>query len=137
MLGTFSDQHKSIADILKHEKNILLAYIFGSSAKSNSRSPNDIDIAIMLNNNVHGMKKLEFINALSDKLSSVVKRPIDIVILNSAAPALKQQVIKYGYLLFEKKGGLARKLIVDTITAYLDYLNILNFFYAKTIKRKS
>lgn len=127
---------RHISAVLKGDKNILLAYLFGSAVKGGPH-PKDIDIAVMLKKTLHGMKKLEFINRTSSKIEKAANRPADVIILNGAAPALRQQVVKYGHLLLERKRGLARKMTVDTITAYLDYLDILNFFHAKTARRKN
>jgi len=128
---------KTVCAILRRDKNIVLAYIFGSSVKHiGSVKSKDIDIAILLKKELRGLEKLEFINFISSKIEAKTRQAVDIVILNHAPVALKQQVVKYGQLLFEKQHGLAHNFIVDTITCYLDYLTILNFFHAKAIKRR-
>lgn len=96
-----------------------------------------MDIAILLKKPPSGLNKLAFINSVTSKIEKKMGRPADIVILNHASPALKQQVAKYGKLLFEKKHGLASKFILDTITAYFDYLEILRFFYARAIQKRN
>ncbi|MFH1830527.1 MAG: nucleotidyltransferase domain-containing protein [Pseudomonadota bacterium] len=127
----------NIAAILKKDKNITLAYVFGSAAKKPMPRYKDIDVAVLLNKELRGLKKLEFIDHISTSLKKKAGCPVDVVILNSAPPALRQQVLKYGILLFERAKGLSNKMMVDTITAYLDYLDILNFFHSKTIKKRS
>ncbi len=123
----------TITNILKKDKNIILAYIFGSFAKFKNSNFKDIDIAIMLRKESRGLEKLTLLNKISSKIENKIKYPIDIVILNQASIALKHQIIKNGKLLFEKKHRLAYKFIIETITKYLDYLDILNFFYKKTV----
>lgn len=128
---------ETISGVLKRDKNIVLAYIFGSSVKRiGGPKSRDIDIAVLLKKERHGLNKLEFINKISSNIEAKTRRAVDIVILNQAPVALRQQVVKYGRLLFEKQHGLAHRFIVDTITNYLDYLTILNFFHARAVKRR-
>lgn len=124
-----------ISDLLKKDKHIVLAYIFGSFAKRDGGRHGDVDVAVMLEKEPRGLEKLKFVNTLSSKIEQELKLPVDIVILNHASVALQQQIVKHGRLLFERRRGLAHKFIVDTITAYLDYLNILNFFYKRTVRK--
>jgi len=124
-----------IEKILKKEKQILFAYYFGSVVKRN-KNQNDLDIAVMLKKEMHGLDKLEFINKLSGELESIVNLPLDIVILNSASIALKQQVVKYGRLIFQQKKGLAQKFVLKVITEYFDYLQLLSFFRSRAVRGK-
>lgn len=123
-----------IVSVLKKDKNIILAYIFGSTAKKEGYVGGDVDIAVLLKNDLHGMKKLAFLNKISPSLERKIGKTVDVVVLNQAPVALKQQVLKYGQLLFERKKGLAKNLVVQTITAHLDYLNILNFFNRRVVQ---
>lgn len=125
-----------VTGILKKDKNIALAYLFGSTVKGiGGPKSRDIDIAVLLKKERRGLDKLKFINKISSNIEAKTRQAVDIVILNQAPVALRQQVVKYGWLLFEKQHGLAHKFIVDTITNYLDYLTILNFFHARAVKR--
>lgn len=127
---------KKVASLLKNDKDIVFAYLFGSSVKRPNAKAGDTDIAVMLKKDRRGLEKLEIINSISAKVSAITNNDVDVVILNGASAALRQQVIKYGRLLFEKKKGIVRTFIVDTITAYLDYLQILKFFHSRTVREK-
>ena len=87
-------------------------------------------------NGDYPLDKLEFINKLSGELESIVNLPLDIVILNSASIALKQQVVKYGRLIFQQKKGLAQKFVLKVITEYFDYLQLLSFFRSRAVRGK-
>jgi predicted nucleotidyltransferase len=128
---------RKLASVLKKDKGIVFAYLFGSSAKWPNAKAADTDIAVMLKKDCRGLKKLAAINSISAKVSAMTNNNVDVVILNGASAALRQQVVKYGRLLFEKKKGMVHAFIVDTITAYFDYLQILNFFHSKTVHRKA
>lgn len=129
----------TITKILNSDRNIDLAYLFGSAAKGRKKPPKDIDIAVYLKKDIRGLDKLDYLTRLSSAIEKELKLPADVVILNSASPALGHQVLKYGQLILERKKGLASKFTVSTLTRYFDYLNILNFFlsYRSKIGRRS
>lgn len=127
--------YAKIKTVLKKHSNIEFVYIFGSSTKRSFEMAKDFDIAVFLKNNIRGLAKLNLINLISLEIENIVKKTVDVVILNDASPALKQQVIKYGNLVYERKKGLSRDFIVHTITVYLDYLDLLNFFHKRLVEK--
>ncbi len=78
-----------IKDYLERDENIIFAYIFGSYATRAQRKQSDIDIALYFNKPPHGVDILKFVN----KLSNLVAKEIHLVILNTASPFLKHQVM--------------------------------------------
>lgn len=124
--------------VLKRGKNIQFGYLFGSAAKAKAARPRDVDIAVYLKNELHGIHKLDFVTKLSMEIEKEIKSPVDLVILNSASAALAHQVLKYGRLIFERKDGLSKTYTINTMTRFFDYLQILNFFllHQKKMGRK-
>ena len=104
-------------------------YLFGSTVKqADNKKKRDTDIAVLLNKIPTGMDGLDFRTKLVDELKFFFDTPIDLVVLNSSPVALKQQVLKYGKLLYERNEGVAKKFFIETVTEYFDYLEILKFF---------
>lgn len=96
---------------------IRLIYIFGSYAKGNNNEKSDVDIAVLLNNDYNPMDKLELIG----ELTSVLRREdIDLVILNSANPVLRHQVIKYGKLIYMENEDVKVDFEVKVLKEYMD-----------------
>lgn len=62
----------------------LLAFLFGSQASGRAMAESDVDIAVWL---AEGTLDKD-VQLLWDRLEDVVKRPVDLVILNTAAPSL-------------------------------------------------
>lgn len=113
---------------MKRYPRVDLVYLFGSSAKG--RSPaRDADIAVLLRPAPpRGLAELRLRARLEEDMKAFADAPVDLVILNSAPVALRQQVLKYGRLLFERRAGAAKKFFMATVTEYFDYLQLLNFF---------
>ena len=75
----------------------------------------DIDIAIMF-------KKVPDFFELTDiqeQLSSYVRKEVDIVVLNTASPVLRMQVLKYG-ILIKKETRIYIDFYVTTLNEYDD-----------------
>jgi hypothetical protein len=53
--------------------------------------------------------------------SSSSMRPVDIVILNTALPFLKHQILKTGRILYDKNRRLRVRFTERAISEYLDY----------------
>ncbi|UZQ83720.1 type VII toxin-antitoxin system MntA family adenylyltransferase antitoxin [Thermoanaerobacter sp. RKWS2] len=102
---------------LKGKYDIKLIYVFGSYSKGTNAKNSDLDIAVLLGNGYDPMDKL----ALIGDLVSIFKRDdIDLVILNSANPVLKHQVIKHGKLIFEENEDVKVEFEVKTLREYMD-----------------
>ncbi|MCJ7667837.1 MAG: nucleotidyltransferase domain-containing protein [Anaerolineae bacterium] len=85
-------------EIFEAETQVLVAYLFGSKARGVKTSQSDNDIAILLSELPENL--LDFYLNLIDKLSKVIGDAVDLVVLNTAAPLLKHQVIKHGRVIY-------------------------------------
>jgi len=102
---------------LKGKYDIKLIYVFGSYSKGTNTKNSDLDIAVLLGNGHDPMDKL----ALIGDLVSIFKRDdIDLVVLNSANPVLRHQVIKHGELIFEENEDVKVEFEVKTLREYMD-----------------
>ena len=100
------------------EKNydILLAFVFGSVAKGRERDESDIDIAILFSKS----PSFDASFKVKDEISDILKKEVDLAILNDTSPILGMQVLKYGKLLFERNKGEYSKFFVKTMNFYYD-----------------
>lgn len=96
---------------------IKLMILFGSYNTEKYNSNSDIDIAIQIESkeNIYNIKK-----NIIQELSLILKREIDLVILNYADPLLKFQVANNGRLVFEKIEGIYNTFKVNAIKEYYD-----------------
>lgn len=96
--------------------DIQLSFLFGSSVKGYFSKESDIDIAVLFDKK----PDLNEIIELKEILESILKREVDLAILNGASPILKMQVLKYGILIFKRDDKVYNKFFVDTINQYDD-----------------
>ena len=108
---------KNIRNTLAKEANIKFAYLFGSMAENNITPLSDIDIAVYLDNRTNYFKyRMRLLELLINRLKA---DNIDLVILNTAPPLLKYEVIKRNFVL--KDDAVQRVLFeYTTLKEFLD-----------------
>ncbi|MCK4766645.1 MAG: nucleotidyltransferase domain-containing protein [Candidatus Aminicenantes bacterium] len=109
----------SIKNILAAEKEILFAFIFGSFDDETDNLPfHDIDVGIYID----GLDKKEslfYSLELSERLSSVMRMPVDIRVLNFAPISFIFYVIR-GQLIIDKDEDLRCEFMERAASRYLD-----------------
>ncbi|MFQ5978076.1 MAG: nucleotidyltransferase domain-containing protein [Candidatus Heimdallarchaeota archaeon] len=97
---------------------IRIAYLFGSAMEGlSSRQPSDVDIAVLLS---HSKPNLETILEINDRLTAILKSPIDLVILNDCSIRTRFEVIKTGQLVHCKDAGERIDFEQVTMAQYYD-----------------
>lgn len=124
-----NDDIKRIIKYFKRQKEVAVLYIFGSLANGNKTGESDIDIAVLIDE--ARLKKVDF-ESLKKKYYAATPgfslRPVDIVILNTAPPFLKHQVLKTGKILFDRNKKERVRFTTMSITEYLDYKPIQDIY---------
>jgi len=127
---------KKIVRYFKGTNEVSALYIFGSFGKGKKTNESDIDIAVLIDESKLKRKDdvllREKYYAASPTFSM---RPVDIVILNTAPPFLKYQVLKTGRILFDRNRRLRIRFTEKAITEYLDYKPIEDI-YLKAVARR-
>jgi predicted nucleotidyltransferase len=128
-------EQKSTLHMIKNNcnhifRNAELVYLFGSFAKSTYTNFSDIDLAFLFNSKFGKHKLFEIRLNLIGALQRIIKKDIDLAILNFAPPLLKFEAIN-GILLYEKSRKIRVDFEVKTIREYLDtkYIRIINSQY--------
>jgi len=115
-----SDSGRIISDLkeyLSTDDNVLFAFLFGSHAGGKQKKRSDIDVAVYFNNPPGGLDLFSLINTLSDMCVA----DIDLIVLNSASPFLRHQVMKYGVALTIKDQHIYRQFRECVISGYDEY----------------
>lgn len=108
--------------------SIIAVYLFGSMATGKMRSSSDIDIAVMSTCKIDGFKKAE----METELSNLLRRDVDIVVFHQAEVLLQHQILKYGYLLYEKDNS---ERVRQETTSRREYLDT-RFLFKEPLSRK-
>jgi len=127
------EEVKKLATLFEDEKNILVAYLFGSYARGYETLQSDVDIAVLLSEVPE--KLLEYYLHLERKLAEALKKDVDLVFLNDAPPLLKYQVIKYGRLLFSRDERARVTFEAKSLCEYLDFSRALKRYNECLMRR--
>ena len=114
---------------LKTQPDIAAAYLFGSLAQGRATPRSDIDIAILLKpvpKQLGGATDRQL--RLMDVFRGFADREVDVVILNTAPPVLKDQVLRYGRRLYECDRTKRVDFEVRTGQEYADLQPMYDFF---------
>jgi len=107
----------ALEEFLRSDCNVVFALIFGSYGAGRQKEKSDIDLAIYFEDPPEGMALFELSNALSD----ICGRDIDLVVLNSSSPLLQHQVMKNRHPLIIKDPLIYRRFRERVIVAYDEY----------------
>ena len=107
---------KRIVDFASRYVNIVAIYIFGSVATAKNRSGSDIDVAIMVRGQVKGMERVQ----LETSLSNFLEKDVDLIIFGEATPLLQHQILKYGFLIYERDPKERMRQEIASRREYLD-----------------
>jgi len=111
---------KKLKEFLEKDPNISFALVFGSAAEGRLRKDSDIDVAIYVTKELEPLEYLK----LATKLSDLIKREVHLIILNTASPLLRHQILKERKILFIKDFDTYAKFREKTMTDYEEYLYI-------------
>ena len=107
---------KNIRRRLEVDKDILFAYLHGSFLRR--KYFRDIDIAIWIE---ESDKAFYYTVKFSVKLTSILKFPVDIQVLNNAPLSFKYYVFMNGRLIFSRDEDLRTRIIDKVVREYIDF----------------
>ena len=124
---------EALKRVFEDDEKIVAAYLFGSKARETDVKGSDIDIAVLLSSTPEDL--LDYYLNLLNKLSEILGDKLDLIILNTAPPLLKHQVIKRGKLIYARS---ERSRIIFEASAqceYLDFKRAMERYYECLIKQ--
>lgn len=111
-----------LKDYFENNKNILLAFIFGSEAKGVAGEESDLDIAVYL-------KKEDEEDRIWLDLSRITAKNIDLISLNNAPASLISNIFKTGIPLAIKDRKLYLDLYLSSSLEAEDFLEFAQDYY--------
>jgi hypothetical protein len=114
---------------LATQEDIVAAYLFGSLAQGRATPRSDIDIAVLLNRVPDPLSDDSFPQfRLMDELRRFADREVDVIVLNTAPPVLKDQVLRCGRRVFERDRQARVEFEVRAGQEYEDLKPMFDFF---------
>jgi len=123
---------KSVHEALNEVEDIILVYVFGSTAKQKEHPLSDIDIAILLKE--PSIDKTMKIHSI---LTRQLGEKVDTLLLNLAPPILKYQVIKNGIRILSKDEKARISFEAKALTEGLDESTLITNVKENITKRLS
>ena len=123
---------KSVHEALNEVEDIILVYVFGSTAKQKEHPLSDIDIAILLKE--PSIDKTMKIHSI---LTRQLGEKVDTLLLNLAPPILKYQVIKNGIRILSKDEKARISFEAKALTEGLDESTLISNVKENITKRLS
>ena len=91
---------RQIEPVFRRHKTVIVAYLFGSTARGDAHDRSDLDLAVLLKRtDLAGYRAL-----WADLHDVLLPRPFDLVTLNTADPLLCFEVISDGQPLYYRSG---------------------------------
>ena len=109
-------------------------WIFGSQAKKTAGPLSDVDVALLYQPGK--VPDVEFQLSLKEDLASLLKKEVDLVVLNQANPILKHQVYKTGKIILKKSASFYNLFFVRSINEYDDLKKIRQGIECNLLKRR-
>ena len=118
-------QLKKIEEFFTKEGNVIAAYLFGSHAVGTSREDSDVDIAVLFEQMPDNA--LDYRIEKSMELERILKKEVDLIIMNNSPLILQFQVIKEGQILYEMDADKRATYQMHFLSRYYDYIKFFDY----------
>lgn len=127
------DKEKLIHALEKHPE-IAAAILFGSESSGHANRESDIDIALLY----EAAKTPQYMDLIQfrEELCDLMKREVDIVVLNNASPIIAMQAVKNGTPLYIHNNKSYCNFEMRLFTDYADLKRLREPFEKDILKRK-
>lgn len=117
-MGELEDK---LAKFFGREKEVKLAYLFGSAVKEKTGGLSDVDVGVYLDDSLVGEERFKLQLRLISELTSLLgSEKVDLIIMNDAPTVLNFEIIKSNRLLLARSGFDRVKFEHRVISRYLD-----------------
>lgn len=118
-----------IRKVVEKEKNIQIAYLYGSFAKGTQRKGSDIDIGVVLKNPKLGEKDPYLESKLALKIEKALRNGnVEVRVLNNTSLRFLNQVLSYGKLVYSRNRKFTINFEMMARDNYFDFLPFLRYY---------
>lgn len=126
---------ESIRTALHDSPDLVAAYLFGSTARDQAHALSDVDVAVLFAAELSSADVLARTLEIGVILDEALRRPVDVIALNRAPPALCFQVLKYGRLLLEQDRTQRCVFVMHALGRYYDAKPYLDYHNTRLLSR--
>lgn len=117
------------------KSGIVAAWLFGSVARGDAKAHSDVDVGVLLTRQPRTLQELEPIATIQADLETLLRREVDVVPMNGAAPDLLHRILRDGTLIHETDHRRRIEFEVQARNEYWDLLPILEHYRRTLIRR--
>jgi hypothetical protein len=103
------------------EEAVLAAHLYGSHAKGNDTPGSDVDVAILVRQDKPKAERLVLRTRMQTALSKLLRRDVDLVLLNEIGEALFFEVLRKGKIIYEADKTVHRSFMAVRLTRCLEF----------------
>jgi len=112
---------EKLRPLFAQQKEVVLAYLFGSYACSKVRETSDIDVAVLLESDVKGEKLCDAYRDIFLLICEALDTErFDLVLLNRAPLSLRFEIVSRGKLIYARDEEMLNGFEIDVIRKYQD-----------------
>lgn len=110
-----------LADYFKKQRDVRLAYIFGSVARGRASKISDIDIGVLLAPTLSESERFKLqLRIITDLMAMLKTKKVDVVVMNEAPLILNYEIIKANRAIFVRSESQKIDFEQRITCAYLD-----------------
>jgi len=113
------------------QKTARLSFLMGSYAKGTARRDSDVDVAVLFK----VPPDVGQVTSMREDLVLLLKKEVDLVLLNLAGPVIRMQALKTGKVLYGEKGAY-EEFFTRTLNEYTDLKHFRKEAEEKIMGRK-
>ena len=118
------------------ENKVSFAYLFGSQVNGSFGKDSDVDIAVMLPFEIKKEERFDLRLKLMGKISKILKKKIDVVVLNDIHSLyFKYIIIKEGKIIYKETDLSPFDFESKTLGIYFDFRPFLEDYNKAYVKR--
>ncbi len=110
-------RQRIVACLAAHDE-IVVAYLFGSSARGNGSPLSDVDIAVLWGEAPANPLRARAV--LTEQLARAADKPVDVILLDDASPALAARVLRESEVLLCRDDDVRVRFEIDAMRRDLD-----------------
>jgi predicted nucleotidyltransferase len=130
MARELHDQLRGAAEAVFGPHSVALAYLHGSQASGRATPLSDVDVAIVTERELPPRDRLRLELTLETALAAVLRRDVDVRVINRAPLPVRGTVVQTGVLLYARDDAVRVNFETVVRAAYFDFLPVVRYHRA-------
>ncbi|ACB86125.1 type VII toxin-antitoxin system MntA family adenylyltransferase antitoxin [Natranaerobius thermophilus] len=124
-----------LSDYFSKEEKVACVYLFGSTVNDDVKKNNDIDVAILFEENCSSFNRFDKRLEYASKLEDIFQKEVDVVNLESCDLYFIRQVMLNNILVLEKNRDRRVSFEVKQRKLFFDMKHLYDRYYDQMLKR--